>query len=84
MGRIAYGPGGMSPIPLPKHDAYVLRSKPGSLAMFAAILRASSFVSNFAADRRPDVGELSRLRRAHSEQYDGWKNRKEFCVCCYC
>jgi hypothetical protein len=24
----------------------------GSLAMFAAILRASSFVSNFAADRR--------------------------------
>ena len=28
------------------------RSKSGSLAIFAAILRASSFVSNFAADRR--------------------------------
>jgi hypothetical protein len=30
-----------------------LRSKSGSLAKFAAILRASSFVSNLAADRRP-------------------------------
>src|SRR6516162_5461690 len=29
------------------------RSKSGSLAKFTAILRASSFVSNFAADRRP-------------------------------
>jgi hypothetical protein len=28
-------------------------SNSGSLAMFAAILLASSFVSNFAADRRP-------------------------------
>jgi len=27
-----------------------LRTNSGSLAMFAAILRASSFVSNFAAD----------------------------------
>jgi hypothetical protein len=31
----------------------VQRASPGSLAMLAAILRASSFVSNFAADRRP-------------------------------
>ena len=30
------------------------RSKSGSLAMFAAIRLASSFVSNLAADRRPD------------------------------
>jgi hypothetical protein len=28
------------------------RTNSGSLAMFAAILLASSFVSNFAADRR--------------------------------
>jgi hypothetical protein len=30
-----------------------LRTNSGSLAMFAAMLLASSFVSNFAADRRP-------------------------------
>jgi hypothetical protein len=30
-----------------------LPNSSGSFAMFAAILRASSFVSNFAADRRP-------------------------------
>jgi hypothetical protein len=30
-----------------------LRNNFGSVAMFAAILLASSFVSNFAADRRP-------------------------------
>jgi len=36
---------------LPEEN-YSLRSKSGSLAMFAAILLASSFVSNFAADRR--------------------------------
>jgi hypothetical protein len=30
-----------------------LRNNSGSFAMFAAILRASSFVSNFAAVRRP-------------------------------
>ena len=41
MGRVASFPGGMSPILLPKHDAYVLLSNSGSLAMFAAILRAS-------------------------------------------
>ena len=31
----------------------VLRNISGSLAILAAILRASSFVSNFAAERRP-------------------------------
>jgi hypothetical protein len=30
-----------------------LRTNSGSLAMFAAILRASSFVISLAADRRP-------------------------------
>jgi hypothetical protein len=33
--------------------AQSLRTNSGSLAIFAAILLASSFVSNFAADRRP-------------------------------
>jgi hypothetical protein len=33
------------------------RDSSGNFAMFAAILLASSFVSNFAADRRP--GSLS-------------------------
>src|SRR5262249_12195531 len=36
-----------------RRSAYqVLRNSPGSLAMSAAILRASSLLSNFAADRR--------------------------------
>jgi hypothetical protein len=30
----------------------------GSLAIFAATGRASSRVSNFAADRRPDAGNI--------------------------
>jgi hypothetical protein len=39
----------------PHRTPHVCRrpSSSGSLAIFAAILRASSFVSNFAADRRP-------------------------------
>src|SRR5262252_1061965 len=34
-----------------RHQGY--RNSPGSLAMLAVILRASSFVSSLAADRRP-------------------------------
>ena len=44
----------------PRHSSYRrnktvydFRANSGNLAMFAAILRASSFVNNFAADRRP-------------------------------
>ena len=71
MGRVAYCPRGMSPIPLPKHDAYVLRTNSGSLAMFAAILLASSFVSNLAAEspvwiiRIINVCELLSVRVPH-------------------
>jgi len=44
--------------------------------MFAAILRASSFVSNFAADRRPgsfskDVSELLAVSVAYDEEGRG-------------
>jgi hypothetical protein len=48
----------MSALP-PKADIvtcprnYLRRTSSGTLAIFAAIRRASSFVSNFAADRRP-------------------------------
>jgi hypothetical protein len=49
---------GMSALP-PKADIgtgpayYLRRTNSGSLAIFAAIRRASSLVSNLAADRRP-------------------------------
>jgi hypothetical protein len=36
-----------------------LRNSSGSLAMFAAILRASSLLSNLAAERRPSLLSLS-------------------------
>src|SRR5215469_2093647 len=41
------------------------RSKSGSLAIFTAILRASSFVSNFAADRRPGFFRALLARTQH-------------------
>jgi hypothetical protein len=37
-------------------DAAILRSSPGSLAMFAAMRHAFSLVSNLAAERRPALG----------------------------
>jgi hypothetical protein len=36
-----------------RYWCYCLRANPGSLAIFAAIRRASSLVSSLAADRRP-------------------------------
>jgi hypothetical protein len=70
MGRVAYCPRGRSPIPLPKHDAYVLRTNPGNFAMFAAILRASSFVSNLALEGR----QISRVPST-LVKYDGGQIR---------
>ena len=46
-----------------RRSAYqVLRSSSGNFAIFAAILLASSFVSNFAADRRPGPSSLSPVK----------------------
>jgi hypothetical protein len=53
----------MSALP-PKADMCGATNNPGSLAIFAAIRRASSLLSNSAADRRPrlileiDISEL--------------------------
>jgi hypothetical protein len=38
-------------------ELYRFRNSSGSLAIFAAIRRASSFVSCFAADRRPGFSQ---------------------------
>ena len=40
------------PYGVPQHTADYLRNSSGNFAMFAAIRLASSFVSNFAAERR--------------------------------
>jgi hypothetical protein len=55
----------MSALP-PKADIKLIRphvrpSSSGSLAMFAAIHRASSLVSNLAADRRPGSSSYHRM-----------------------
>jgi hypothetical protein len=47
-------------------DAYDLRNSSGSLAIFAAIRRASSLVSNLAADRRPAPLAPPEMRRLRS------------------
>jgi hypothetical protein len=41
------------PYGVPQHTSDYLRTNSGSLAIFAAILLASSLLSNFAADHRP-------------------------------
>jgi hypothetical protein len=41
------------PYGVPQHTSDYLRNSSGNFAMFAAIRLASSFVSNFAAERRP-------------------------------
>jgi hypothetical protein len=47
------------------------RNSSGSLAIFAAIRRASSFVSNFAADLRPGSSSISILSRQSMNQDRG-------------
>jgi hypothetical protein len=48
-----------------------LRTNSGSFAIFAAIRRASSLVSIFAADRRPGLACISISRKINLMEYRG-------------